>query len=455
MKKLAIGMEEFCTKLLACDDSCMTDICIYGSGHHMHGYVFMFQFLSYWLAKNNKELTGSFIDKITAVVDNDQRKHGKEVSFGLRTFFISPPQEQMYSELKESDCNVRNKIFVITATRYAGEMEKTLQKVDDSKNNSYIVASELRCNLANQWPRKFFRQLMRNWADQYTYADIPELVDKLRSWLRTDLTILPEIALKLTNKCTLNCRNCIDRVPFMEKRDVPFAEVEKDLNLLIENSAYIGRLTFITGETLVYPHLKQVLEMIVDNSKVKQIFFNTNGTVLPAQAVVPYLQSKKCLIHISDYGDIVRMARAVDFYERNEIEFFISSEMKWKDVGRYPKQRNLDVELLKREYEACGVGNACPPVLSSGKLFPCAIACWFYELGEYKGTKDYAELRNLPKEEFKRKLYEIIDTDYLECCDMCDVSVYGNLPENIDAGIQIDTSKQWHRSKYTICPRIE
>lgn len=456
MNKIILEMEKLCADILSPANEHDTDIILFGAGRHMHGYVFQFEFVSQFLKKNGAHLSCSFIDRVSAVIDNSPRKQGGGEPIADKKFTITSPAQEIRKATKQIKNNKKKQfIIIITATRYAKEMESDIHAYDVPPNISYVVASELSCDIVKgRWPRKFFRQLMRDWADQYTYADIPSLVDKLFSWLKNDLTVVPEMGMKLTQKCTLNCRNCIDRVPFMEKKDVPFDMVDKDLDLLIENCDDIGRLTFVTGETLVYPQLAKVLEKTVNNPKLHQIFFNTNGTVLPSDACVPYLQSEKCLIHISDYGDIVRMARAVDFYERHDIAFFISSEMTWKNVGRYPKARHLDVEHLKKEYASCGVGNACPPIFTDGKLFPCAIACWFHGMGEYKGTRDYAELKNISKEEFRHRLYTIMDTDYLESCDMCDVSVYGNLPQNIDAGVQIDSKKQWHRSKYTICPRM-
>ena len=49
----------------------------------------------------------------------------------------------------------------------------------------------------------------------------------------------------------------------------------------------------------------------------------------------------------------------------------------------------------------------------------------------------------------------MMDIEYMECCDMCDIVELGNSTEYVTAGEQIDQKKQWHRSGYTISKRYE
>lgn len=279
------------------------------------------------------------------------------------------------------------------------------------------------------------------------------LAEKLLSWLDGDKAIVPDIGIKLTNKCSLNCKHCIDRIPYLPNTDVPIETVKHDLDILLDNAVYVGMITFVSGEVLVYPHLDEVLKIVVESPKVHKVIINTNGTVLPCEASVPYLKSPKCSIYISDYGDIVKMARAVDFYERNDIDILIRTEMKWKPYGAYPEKKGMSVDDLKKMFASCSIASTCPPLMTGGKAAICGIAEKFRELGAYTGTRDFFDLSE--KGKFKENYYRMMSIDYMECCDMCDIVELGNSTEYITAGEQIDPKKQWHRSNYTISKRYE
>ena len=294
---------------------------------------------------------------------------------------------------------------------------------------------------------------MKSWAEEYDDDDIPMLAEKLLSWLDGEKAIVPDIGIKLTNKCSLNCKHCIDRIPYLPNTDVPIETVKRDLEILLDNAVYVGLLTFVSGEVLVYPHLAEVLKIAVESPKVHKILINTNGTVLPRESSVPYLKSPKCSIYISDYGDLVKMARAVDFYERNGIDILVRTEMKWKPYSAYPEKRGKDIGALKKMFASCSIANACPPLMSDGRAAICGIAEKFRELGAYTGTRDFFDLSREGK--FKENYYRMMSIDYMECCDMCDIVELGNSTEYVTAGEQIDPKKQWHRSSYTISKRYE
>ena len=146
------------------------------------------------------------------------------------------------------------------------------------------------------------------------------------------------------------------------------------------------------------------------------------------------------------------MAKAVDFYERNGINFTVRTEMKWKPYGAYPARHGMNGEKLKAVFSTCSVANACPPIMSDGKFYICGIAEKFHVLGECRSKKDYMDLTENGM--FKENYNKMMNIDYLDCCDMCDTAVYDNSEEYVEAGEQVDSSKQWRKSNYTISKRM-
>lgn len=76
MNKIILEMEKLCADILSPANEHDTDIILFGAGRHMHGYVFQFEFVSQFLKKNGAHLSCSFIDRVSAVIDNSPRKQG-------------------------------------------------------------------------------------------------------------------------------------------------------------------------------------------------------------------------------------------------------------------------------------------------------------------------------------------------------------------------------------------
>ena len=119
----------------------------------------------------------------------------------------------------------------------------------------------------------------------------------------------------------------------------------------------------------------------------------------------------------------------------------------------YPKRKNLSIDALKNIFSSCGFANSCPCIITEGKVFACGLTKLLCQLNEYDGKKDYFETSGLDSKGFKFKFYEMLETDYLESCDLCG-SIEGlNEDKFIDAGIQADSDKQWQRSSYMLVKR--
>ena len=106
---------------------------------------------------------------------------------------------------------------------------------------------------------------------------------KLDSWLLGDKAIIPFVDVRLTTKCNLNCRECISYMPHLKEKglskDVDVDTVLKDIEMLNKNSVYIGTIGFSTGEVLLYPHFKKVLEAVVDNEKIHNVLLGRVHTI--------------------------------------------------------------------------------------------------------------------------------------------------------------------------------
>lgn len=453
MKECVFGMNElfnlFKNFKVNDNDNQMGGVILYGTGATLDGWLFEIEF-AFEMFKNKNSIDNSLMFKDLIYMVVDDTKIEKEISIEGKNFVIKNPKSIKYLSEEQKT----NSIVLITAGRYARHIATLLQSPDFPANMKYADLNALSFNLET-WNKKLIRFLMKNWVKEYDYFDIPRLTKTLYSWMEKDQCIMPFIDIKLTQKCTLNCRHCSSLMSSLKRKNIDKHQeldmILKDIEILDRNCLYIGTVALSTGEVLAYPHLKEVLDVLVNNEKIHEVTIITNATVLPAGSVIPLLKNRKVSLYISDYRNIVQMAKVVEFYEKNDIDFEIFTGLQWKAMESYPVRQNLDSAELVKRFNDCGIINLCPPGIRNGKIFACGFTDIFQNLGECVSSKDYIDVSNCTATEFKKMFYELLDIDYLDSCDMCPYANGGD--RFVDAGVQIDEKKRWHRSNYMIVKR--
>ena len=464
MRKLEINMEDF-MKLAG-----NKKIIAYGAGSALYKGLLEFRILKkmyeydwtndLFIVKENKEEFIDIYSKIEFIVDSDVAKWGGYIDILEHRLEIKSPEKLFHID--------HNKYILFIASTYSDEIINSLEKVDKLVDLEYVVSG---CffkegyieETIGYYYQKILKPVVKEYInnviskEKYSIDVVGKCVDTLNKIVKNNEVIIPNIAFKVTTKCTLKCKNCIDLVPYLNQKDVPVEDVLDDIKMILDNVSKIYFVHLVTGETLLYPYLDQVLKRLVESDKVKEIGITTNGTVLPFNKnAIQYLQNPKVEVGVSDYGDIKGISRIVDFCERNKIKVTVVEQQKWMDAGKYPKNRDKSNEELKYEFEHCYLVQDCPKLIAGSRLYACGKTEKFVELGEYKGTHDYSILSSFSGIEIKRKIYEMYFCNYLESCDMCDTfsTAITNGNKNwVVAGKQREGFKQIERSRFTLHKR--
>ena len=111
MNKITLEMEKLCANILSPANEHDTDIILFGAGRHMHGYVFQFEFVSQFLKKNGAHLSCSFIDRVSAVIDNSPRKQGSDEYIADKAFTITSPTQEIQKAIKSIKNNTKNNLL--------------------------------------------------------------------------------------------------------------------------------------------------------------------------------------------------------------------------------------------------------------------------------------------------------------------------------------------------------
>ena len=143
MKKLNVDMEGLCRVVAPPTDKegSAKNVLLYGAGRDLKGYMFELEFISRLLRKSGE--TGGnfdFIDSISAFVDGNPRKQDHKVKFAGRDYDVLPPESLHHLS------DAENTVVIVSSTRFAWEIEKSMTREFGDESFSYVLAPELDCS---------------------------------------------------------------------------------------------------------------------------------------------------------------------------------------------------------------------------------------------------------------------------------------------------------------------
>lgn len=393
---------------------------------------------------------------VTCMVDNDERKQNRQIEIGGYFYPVIGP-DSLEGWLDEGT-------VILIASGHYRQIRRQLEGLVGTQaeilafpelKTAYCAGSE------EFFEERFLKECLKEYGivlDQYRIAGA-EREKKLReqeAYLRGTGAqerpfVIPRIMIMPTTRCNMRCKGCSSLLPLFEKPcDVDIGQVMQDFELFFSGVDGCIRIT-VGGEPFLYPHLKEILDYLLQQQKVLGIMLITNSTLLPGPDVLEVLKNPKILTEISDYGHLEKMGRLVRILEENGVFFKVLTNQTWTDMGG-TECRNRTEEELRFSYLNCDQGRVIKG-FHDGKFHTCARSARMLSLGVYESGRDYFALKKEdPPEEIRRKLKEMFYSESADACNYCDL---GTLPAKVmEAGIQPEGSRG-RKSRYTIVDREE
>jgi organic radical activating enzyme len=300
-----------------------------------------------------------------------------------------------------------------------------------------------------------FSALVEKCYDDYCYYNQMDMDERHRFVLEhvkaigKEELVLPYLPLYLTTRCTLNCKNCNNLMPYFDSPHPEFS-LEKTKQSLLRILSVVKEITFcelVGGEPFLYADFEKILEFVASQPKIRQIVIVTNGTVVPGDSVIAKLRGSKALVRVSDYGMFEKMAQLVARLDREGVNVRIQQDMKWNDPGGI-EPRNKTEEELFLQYNKCEFSLKCK-YLCEDRLFTCARAASLFQLGVTDAEGDVLAIDDTLTRE-KLKAFYLQDTGHV--CQYCDLW-------SKDGGKEIPAAEQVRgkipHSRYTIISNYE
>lgn len=235
-------------------------------------------------------------------------------------------------------------------------------------------------------------------------------------------------AFYLTTKCTLKCKFCTQRSPYLKnKKNFEIDAVMEDLTAYFNVVDYTYEIMLVGGEPLLYDKLDNVIKDIFLNfsNQFEKLTIITNGTIALSDEIITVIKDKNVFFEISDYGETVnrkKIFRLVDQLEEHKIKYNIIHHKNWTNMW---SDKKIEIYSENRK-KFLNCNNKCRSVYQK-KYFLCAqpVAEMFMNEGIQFEQEDYFNLKepekdnNSLKKEFTEYNAFNMRKGYISTCMKC------------------------------------
>jgi organic radical activating enzyme len=382
---------------------------------------------------------------VRCIVDNNPTLWGTTKIFDSKPYTIHAPEDVLSKHecmsiiVTPNDCasietqleDTNAYVYSLTRRRKYDEFSKKSEIDLNAKLGMDLMRLDVRCDIDSYFANEF-----------KTRAELFKSPDNI---------VIPQVVFILSNKCSLKCEHCSMLMPrFRKPWELPVDEAIKYIDNFLRGTDEVLTFNLIGGEPLLYNDLPALINHLHKYDKVKRVSLSTNCTIIPNDEILSALSLSKVEVLISDYGDLVQMAKTIQNFERNNVNMYLYSNQQWLDFGG-TQYRSKDPVTLKEAFSRCFVASYCKAVYKE-KFFVCERAARMFMLGDvYEASHDYVSLDlNANDNEIRLAIRELQALDFANACNYCDA---GNLEtKKIPAGKQIGQQAD-EMSGYTIVKR--
>lgn len=283
----------------------------------------------------------------------------------------------------------------------------------------------------------------------YTGYEFLDYILPIFTAYNLDKLYFHSLQISIGDICNLRCRDCINFIPYMQKRiNRKYEEICADIDFLFEKVTYIRYLPILGGESFLHPKLEQIVYYILVNygNRISKLQIYTNGTISKfSKSLLELFRENrdKIWIYVSNYTYsnpqlTLEFDIFIDMLKENDIPYYYEDNFIWNDTGI----RNLsyiDHTDLEEFVTTCS-----PPCrdYQDGKLFYCGNAKFAAKVFQIEDKNNYLNLKIennvIAITEF---MQGFLKDGYLEICKICNGYDEMTNSKLVDAGIQIDNKE--------------
>ncbi|MGD0835206.1 MAG: radical SAM protein [Polyangia bacterium] len=246
--------------------------------------------------------------------------------------------------------------------------------------------------------------------------------------LDTDVPKLRDFALFVTNRCTLRCVHCVEKLPYYKHREAESAaRALSSVRKLVGACGPVYRLSITGGEPLLNTNLPQILDGLLTMPGIGYIYLYTTGTVIPRAPLLAKLRDSRIAVNVSDYGDHlpIRLREKQATFLRTlndyQVAYRAFGNKLWFDLGQF-EPLNLGVGTLRESFANCAFANCI--TICDGVLYRCPhqlagirLGCCPSELGQT------VNVNHLEGHSLAQAVTRFLALEFINACGCCRLSI--------------------------------
>lgn len=127
----------------------------------------------------------------------------------------------------------------------------------------FKIKRELPYDFKQQALKEFVK--CQKWRKYVNRSELNEISTELE---RNDVCILPNIAVSVTNKCSLRCRDCNNLMPYCKEHiSINVEEIINEIKNLLNYVDQIVSVEIIGGEPFIYAQIPKLLAFVCREKK--------------------------------------------------------------------------------------------------------------------------------------------------------------------------------------------
>jgi hypothetical protein len=269
-----------------------------------------------------------------------------------------------------------------------------------------------------------------------------------KSFLNKDKKFLHSVDIVISEKCTLNCKDCSNLMQYYEDaKNIDYKMVVEDFENLVSKIEHVFEVRLIGGEPFINKDIYKIIDYFLESSKITKLVVYTNATIpLKAELMKSYVTPKLVFV-VTDYGDLSKNTiKVTDLLSEMNVAFRSLPPNNWTDSAGIGDQKRTEDGMVDIFERCCGKNLF---TIMYGKLYRCPF------------TANAERLHAIPFNEkngvsVEASIEDIIEytsgIKYLPACNFCNgrshdapeitpaIQAKGNLPFKKYINIAVDAS---------------
>lgn len=321
-----------------------------------------------------------------------------------------------------------------------------LESVLKNRLGTYIIVVAVsNINMINV-KKSLICQGLREGLDFYGYNEFIDIYLPIHAAYAYQKIYHKGLTFVPTRRCPLNCKNCLNFIPFVKDHwEDSFESVKEQLDIFFACIDYLGILSLVGGEIFLYSRYKELFKYVGENyrDKIATLSITTSAAIIPDDETFDIFNKYDFTIHISDYRSALpgvektytRFIEKLKEYDVNYVQF---EDHEWLDLDVFGDEKVITEADKITHFNACGIPWQ---FLKDKKLYSCNWAGMAVMAGAKPDIMgDYYDLRTCTVEKkdideekidsskkqftfLEEKRYELMEFimgyTYKGCVDMC------------------------------------